>query len=309
MAAGYVSSSTLSNQTIVAYQRAALFALRAGLVFDQFARFKPGDLTNPGSPVRFTFWTEMTDATTPLGETTDITPVQLADSQVNVTPAEYGNGINTTIKIRTDSYVAGFDADAASLVAWNMVSTIDSLARLAMDAGTNEVFVGQVAEDAIVATNILTADLVRQYHAKLVGASVQPFDSNYIFVLDPDVSYDLKSETGDGAWVAPAQYVNTEKIYNNEIGTFGGFRFLETPRVTVTANAGDSNVDTYRSYLFGKEALAKAESIPASMVLGPVTDLLRRWQPLGWYGYFGYGMLRQASQWIITSASSIGDNA
>lgn len=305
----FVSATTLANQTIVAYQRAALFALRSMVLFDQFARFKPGDLTNPGSPVRFTFWDDMATATTPLSETTDITPVALSDSQVNVTPYEYGNGINTTIKIRTDSYVAGFDADAASLVAWNMVETIDELARTAMDAGTQVVYVGQTAEGDILATNILTADLVRQYHAKLSSASVQPFDSDYVWVISPDVSYDLKSETGDGAWVAPAQYVNTEKIYNNEIGKFGGFRFIETPRVKLNEDGGDTNVDTYTSYLIGKEALAKAESIPASMVLGPVTDLLRRWQPLGWYGYFGYGMLRQAAQWRIVSASSIGDNA
>jgi N4-gp56 family major capsid protein len=305
----FVSATTLANQTIVAYQRAALFALRSMVLFDQFARFKPGDLTNPGSPVRFTFWDDMATATTPLGETTDITPVALSDSQVNVTPYEYGNGINTTIKIRTDSYVAGFDANAASLVAWNMVETIDELARTGMDAGTQVAYIGQATEGAVLATNILTADLVRQYHAKLSSASVQPFDGDYVWVISPDVSYDLKSETGDGAWVAPAQYVNTEKIYNNEIGKFAGFRFIETPRVKLNADGGDTNVDTYTSYLIGKEALAKAESIPASMVLGPVTDLLLRWQPLGWYGYFGYGMLRQAAQWRIVGASSIGENA
>ena len=304
----FVSTTTLSNQVIAAYQRAALFALRSMPVFDQFAKFKPGDLTNPGSPVRFTFWTQMSDATTPLGETTDITTVILADSRVDVTPAEYGNGILTTIKIRTDSYVAGFDADAAYLVGMNMADTIDALARAEMDTGTTVEYVGQATEGAVTATDILTADIVRKAHAKLVGLSVLPFDGDYIWVIHPDVAYDLKSETGDGAWVAPAQYVNTEKIYNNEIGKFGGFRFLETPRATLNADGGSGTVDTYTSYAFGKEALAKAESIPTSMVLGPVTDYLKRWQPLGWYGYFGYGMLREDAQRRVVSASSIGAN-
>lgn len=304
----FVSTATLSNQVIAAYQRAALFALRSMPVFDQFAKFKPGDLTNPGSPVRFTFWDEMSTATTPLAETTDITPVSLSDSRVDVTPYEYGNGILTTIKIRTDSYVAGFDSDAAGLVARNMVDTIDELARTEMDTGTTVEYVGQATEGAITATDVLTANIVRKAHAKLVGLSVLPFDSNYIWVIHPDVEYDLKTETGDGAWVAPAQYVNTGQIYNNEIGMFGGFRFLTTPRAKLNADGGSTTVDTYTSYAFGKEALAKAESIPASMVLGPVTDYLKRWQPLGWYGYFGYGMLREESQRRVVSASSIGAN-
>lgn len=304
----FVSTSTLSNQVITSYQRSALFALRAVPVFDGFAKYRPGDVTNPGSPVSFTFWTEMSTVTANLTETTDITPVALGDSRVTVTPYERGNGILTTIKIRSDSYVAGFDADAASLVAWNMADSVDTFARTAMDAGTNVEYVSQSAEASIVATNIITADLVRKKKAELDGANVMPFDSDLVAVIHPDVAYDFKGETGDGAWVSPAQYVNTEKIYNNEIGKFGGFRFLESSRAKLNADGGSGTVDTYTTYFFGKEHLAKAETIPTSLVLGPVTDYLRRWQPLGWYGYFGHGMLRQAAQQRLVSASSIGAN-
>lgn len=304
----FVSTTTLSNQVITAYQRSAMFALRAVPVFDGFAKVKPGDVTNPGSPVSFTFWTDMTAATSALTETTDITPVALDDSRVTVTPAEHGNGILTTIKIRSDSYVAGFDSDAASLVAWNMADSIDILARNALDGGTGVEYIGQATEGAVTATDIITADLVRKKNAEMNAANVLPFDGDYVAVIHPSVSYDLKSETGDGAWVAPAQYVNTEKIYNNEIGKFGGFRFLETSRALLTADGGATTVDTYTTYFLGKEGLAKAETIPASMVLGPVTDYLRRWQPLGWYGYLGYDTLREEAVERLVGASSIGAN-
>jgi hypothetical protein len=44
-------SGQLTNQVLTAYQRSAYFALRSQVVFDQFAKVKPGDLTSPGNPV------------------------------------------------------------------------------------------------------------------------------------------------------------------------------------------------------------------------------------------------------------------
>ena len=39
---------------------------------------------------------------------------------------------------------------------------------------------------------------------------------------------------------------------------------------------------------------------------GPVTDLLRRWVPLGWYWLGGFSIFRQASVYRIESTSSLG---
>jgi hypothetical protein len=62
----------LSNQVITSYDRVAFFGLRAGIVFDQFADVKPGNLTSPGTPVSFLLWTDMTAITTALDETVDV---------------------------------------------------------------------------------------------------------------------------------------------------------------------------------------------------------------------------------------------
>jgi len=43
--------------------------------------------------------------------------------------------------------------------------------------------------------------------------------------------------------------------------------------------------------------------------MGPITDYLRRFQPLGWKWMGGFGLFRQASVWRQESASSIGQNA
>jgi len=309
MADAFTTSTVLTNQIQTVYDRIAFFALRSEPVFSQLAMVKPGNVTSPGTPVKFTFWGDLSTATTALSETVDVDAVALSDSQVTVTPAEYGSAILVPIRVRTDTLLIGFDPDAANVVAWNMVDTIDELARTAVDGGSNEDWVGQASEAAITATDILTADEVRQKHAELVANKARPLgNSLYGMISHPHVTYDLKGETGDGAWIAPHQYVDTAAVYNNEVGTFAGFRFLETPRAKLNADGGDSNVDTYTNYAFGSEMLANAESIPPHTVLGPVTDKLKRFQPLGWHTYTGFDTLREASLRRFLCASSIGSN-
>jgi N4-gp56 family major capsid protein len=306
----FTDSVAIANQVQTAYDRAAMFALRSDVVFAQVASVRPGNVTNPGNPVKFTFWDDLAVSTTALSETVDVDAVALSDSQVTVTPAEHGNAILLTLKAQTDTFLVGFDADAANIVSYNMVETIDRLARNALDLATNVTYKGQTNEASIVATNIITAALIRQQHAALAGASSRPAAGNlYWSAIHPDVAYDLKSETGDAGWLVPAAYVDTQRVYNNEIGTFGGFRFLETPRAKLNEDGGDTNVDTYTTYFLGSEALGEAVSIPPHTVIGPVTDKLMRFRPLGWYGYLGFGIVRQPSVRRIVSSSSIGDNA
>jgi N4-gp56 family major capsid protein len=190
-----------------------------------------------------------------------------------------------------------------------MVNTIDRLARTALDGATNVEFIGDTTASGVVAGDVLTAAMVRKAHAELSAADAQPLGNGaFAAEVHPHASYDLKDETGDGAWVSPAQYVDTIKIYNNEIGMFGGFRFMETSRASLVANGASSNVDLYTSYFHGKDALGEAVSIPPHIVIGPVVDKLKRMQPLGWYGYLGFDTIREAAVRLKKHASSIGTN-
>ena len=249
-------------------------------------------------------------ATTALTETVDVDAVALGDSLVTVTPAEYGNAVLLTLRLRTDDFLIGFDSDVANILNYNMVNTIDRLARNAADAaGTEVIHPGATAETDIVASDDLTVALVRQQRAALRGASVMAWEGNsFGSIIHPDVAYDLKGETGDGAWTATAQYSDAMRIWNDEIGTFAGIRFVESERAKISDGGGSGTVDSYTTYFFGQEFLAKAESIPAHMVLGPVTDKLQRFQPLGWHTYVGYGELRSAASRRVITASTIGDN-
>ena len=310
MAVDAFSDSTVLTDTIVtAYEQVALFALRDELVFAQTANVRPGNLTSPGTPVQWTFWADMTAATTALSETVDVNAVALSDSTVSITPAEYGNAVLIPIRARTDDFLIGFDTDVANLVAWNMVDSIDTLAQTAMDGGSNVDFVNTTLEVSIFTGDLLTADEVRQKNAELVTNNVRPLSGgNLASIIHPHQGYDLKGETGDGAWVAPAQYVTVTPLMNNEIGIFGGFRFLESGRVDINANGGSGNTDVYTSFWYGQDHLGEVESIPPHIVLGPVTDKLRRFATVGWHTYLGFDTIREASQIKMLTASAIGSN-
>ena len=303
----------LTNQVLTSYNKLAFFALREGVVFDQFATVKPGDVTNPGTPVSWNFWSDMTVITSTLAEGVDVDAVNVSDSQVTVTPAEYGNAVILTLRLRTDAYLIGFDANIANLLNFNLVDSIDGLARTAWNAPTAISF-GH--DDATAVTNIASGDLItligiREESTQLRSNSVVPWDgTNFAAIIHPDVGYDLKSTTGDGTWQAVGQNVAPDAagVYTNEIGLVAGFRVLETPRARIQADAGVGNVDVYTSYFFGQESLAKAEPIPAHMVIGPVTDKLQRFSSLGWHAYVAWTIFRQASIQVVQTASSIGAN-
>ena len=307
-----------------AYDRLAYFALRSELLFDQAADVQATNQAMPGSSVIFTIFSEMAAATSPISETTDLTPVTMADSQVTVTLAEYGNTVNTTAKLRGTSFL-DVDAVAANLIGYNAGNSIDQVVSAVLAGGTNVVYGGggsstPTSTVTIQAEDIIEANDVRQVTAALRGANVATFNGYYMGYIHPDVSYDLRRETGNASWNAPHVAVDTANIYNGEIGTFESVRFIETPRAPLAANASNGTsttgtIDVYGTLIMGRQALAKAYSqvdgngVVPKVVRGPVVDSLMRFNPIGWYWLGGYGRFREASLRRIDSSSSIGSNA
>ena len=315
----YTQASSLGVDQ-AAYDRMAYFALRSELLFDQAADVQASNQTMPGSSVIFTIFSELATATTPLTETSDVDPVAMGDANVTVTLAEYGNTINTTAKLRGTAFL-DVDAAAANLIGYNAGNSMDVIVREVLAGGTNVVYGGggstaPSSRVTVQAEDIIEANDVRKVTAALRGANVSPWSGYYIGFIHPDVSYDLRRETGNASWNAPHVNMDTANIYTGEIGTFESVRFIETPRTKVRTDLGESStVDVYDTYIMGRQALAKAYSfvdgngpVP-SIRRGPVVDSLMRFNPIGWYWLGGYGRFREASLRRIESSSSLGTNA
>ena len=325
--ADYYAATTGTSQFTtdqVAFEKLAYFALRPELYFDQFADVQATNATNPGASIKFTIFNDMAAATTALSETEDVTPVAMSDSQVTVTLAEYGNATVTTAKLRASSFLP-VDPVAANAVGYNAGLSIDTIASDVLKAGTNVIYATGGAATAtsrvtMVVDQTLTAKDVRRAVAQLRGANVPTINGNYVGFIHPDVSYDLRSITDASGWRDSYKYTNAMPIYNGEIGMFEGVRFMESPRAPIFTNvfngAGAAGTgDSYATLIMGSQALAKGISLGGeygaqpSIVYGNITDLLKRFRPVGWKHFVGYGVFRQAALRRIESASSIGTNA
>ena len=312
----YTQQSSLSTDQ-AAFDQIAYFALRSEMLFDAAADVQPVAQSMPGTSVAFTIFSEMADATTPLTETSDVTAVAMADSQVSVSLVEYGNAINTTAKLRGTSFL-DVDAVAANLIGYNAGSSMDTVVANVLKAASNVIFGGggsttPTSNATVESSDILEANDIRLATAQLRKASAQTFNGMYMAFIHPDVSYDLRRETGAASWRDPHVYQNIGQIYNGEIGAFEAVRFVETPRAPLDLTGGSaSTVDLYQTIIMGRQSLAKAHSITdgngayPSVRRGPVVDSLSRFNPIGWYWLGGYGIFRQAAIRLINSSSSLG---
>ena len=310
----YTQQSSVSSDT-TAFEQLAYFALRSQPMFEMVCDVKSTNQSHPGAAVQFNIYNDLSQATSALTETSDVTAVALGDSTVSVTLAEYGNAVTTTAKLRGTSFL-NVDADAANIIGYNMANSLDNIVHGILVAGSNVLYGGDAtATGELAAGDIITADLLRQCVANLRSASAPAFDGNvYVGFIHPDVSYDLRKATAVTDVIQHQIRQDAGAVRNGSIGTFGGVDFIETPRLDIGTNAGASNVDEYETIICGKQAMAKAASRAAgfgedpSVVFGPVTDSLRRFRTVGWYHLVGYGRFREASIRRIESSSSIGAN-
>jgi len=307
----------------VAFEKLAYFALRPELYFDQFADVQATNATNPGASIKFTIFNDMAAATTALSETEDVTPVAMSDSQVTVTLAEYGNATVTTAKLRASSFLP-VDPVAANAVGYNAGLSIDTIASDVLKAGTNVIYAtggAQTASSRITmkVDQTIVAKDIRRAVAELRGANVPTINGNYVGFIHPDVSYDLRGITDASGWRDSYKYTNAMPLYNGEIGMFEGVRFMESARAPIFTNAFNGagaagTGDSYATLIMGSQALAKGISLGGeygaqpTIVYGNITDLLKRFRPVGWKHFVGYGVFRQAALRRIESASSIGTN-
>ena len=314
MATPTVTTSTLDDQVKTAFDQVAYFALRSQPLFEMIADVRSTAQSHNGSGVQFTFYADMAQATSALTENADVTAVALTDSAVTVTLAEYGNAVITSAKVRGTSFL-NVDADAANIVGYNMADSLDKIVSDVVNGGSNVTYVGQTSRGAITATDNYTAAEGRKAVAQLRGRNAPGWENgNYMAIIHPDVSYDLRGDTAVTDVIQYQLYQEGAPIRAGSIGTFNGIEYIENPRAGLIADGGASTVDVYQTLIVGRQFAAKAFSRAAgfgpdpSIVVGPVTDTLRRFNPIGWYHLVGYGRFREECGQRVESSSSIGDN-
>ncbi|HRD41684.1 MAG TPA: N4-gp56 family major capsid protein [Prochlorococcaceae cyanobacterium AMR_MDS_5431] len=294
-----------------AYDRLVEFALRSQPLLRSVADKRPARQSMPGSSVVFQIYSDLSKATTALSEQVDPDSVAIgAPTAVTVVLNEYGNAVLTTRKLQLMS-LADVDPAIANIVAFNMADSIDEIVQTELRGGTNVIYASNASGTRATATTNVTgahtlkAADIRLAIAKLrAGKAVPRKGSLYWCAIHPEVSHDLRAETGSGSWRLPHEYQTNENIWAGEIGQFEGAYFIESPRM-YNATDGASSRRVFRTLLAGQQALAEAVAEEPHVVIGNVTDKLMRLRPIGWYGVLGFKRYREEALYRIESSSSI----
>src|SRR5258708_2994506 len=313
MANAFTGTGALSNLVQTSYDRALEFALRAQPLFRMVADKRPVQQSMPGSSVVFELYQDLAQQITPLNELVDPDAVAAGNpTTVSVTLNEYGNAILVSNKLDLFSFT-DVTAGLVNQVAWNLADSVDLIVQNVL-AGTNQIIrntpgtsftmigyqppsgtptnpVALNAIDGSVGSNFHSAD-VRFAVAQLRTNKVHPCKGTYYCTyIHPQVSADLRPETGAAPWRDPHNYSAAGNIWSGEIGEYEGSVVIETPRATnaqVGAGSAPNQTRVFNTYTVGQQALAEAVAEEFHTVRGPVVDKLTRFQPLGWYGVAGW---------------------
>lgn len=310
--------TVISDKGVMDQSQISLFREGVILAASEATNFYQGSplisqsLVADGATATFIKFAQLTGGAT-LTDGEEVTSEAIVDSQVALTLVEHGNVV--TITDLGDVSTGGrLNLAVPELVGKNMGTYLDKYFIQRLETSSNEYIVTQATEDALTAADVITPAYFEKAYTFLRKNSIESvMDGMYVGVLHPLVLADLRQGTSVVDWTPVNAYsgANVSNILKNEVGTYKGFKIIQSANVTTNANAGNANVDTFHSSFFGYNALGAAYS--SSRPLRPTfvtgTDKLDRFAHIGWKGTFINGLIDTNASVIVTSASAYGLNA
>jgi hypothetical protein len=167
--------------------------------------------------------------------------------------------------------LADVDPAIANIIAFNLADSIDQVAMTTLRGGSNVIYGGNTATSTATITAAATLDSadIRKAVAKLrSNKAAYRKGSMYWVGIHPEVSHDLRAETGAAGWRDPHNYQSNENIWAGEIGAYEGAYFVESPRLfSSKAGADQSTLATTAVTTAGASA-AFTLGVAASSVVG-----------------------------------------
>lgn len=231
-------SEGLSAEMKVFYSDYLIDLAEPELVHDQFGQKHPIP-QNGGKIIEFRQYDPLPEMTTPLVE--GVTPdgqsmkVKTITSEVK----QYG-GYVTLSDMLMMTAIDNNLVQATKLIASQAGRTLDTITREVINAGTIVQFAGGVdSRDELSYTDEetncnITVDTVKKAVRFLETQDAPKINGYYVGIIHPYVKYDLMK---DPDWKTPHEYVDTENVYNNEIGELYGVRFVQSSRAKMFAGA------------------------------------------------------------------------
>lgn len=209
------------------------------LVHDQFGQKHPIP-KNGGKVIEFRQYDPLPEQTTPLTEGVTPDGQSLTVKTITSEVKQYG-GYVTLSDMLMMTAIDNNLVQATKLIASQAGRTLDTITREIINAGTVVQFSqGQVdSRDELYYTSEddncnLTVDAIKRAVRFLETQDAPQINGYYVGIIHPYSKYDLMK---DPDWKTPHEYVDTENVYQNEIGELYGVRFVQSSRAKVFAGA------------------------------------------------------------------------
>ena len=231
------TQQNLTEEMKTFYSDYLIDAAEPELVHDQFAQKHPIP-ANGGKTIQFRRFAPLGKALTALTEGVTPDGQSLSMSTVEAAVRQYGGYIQMSDLLLLTAIDNNLTM-ATKLLGAQAGRTLDTITREVLVGGDNV----QYADESVSAryllrggnagaadNNYLTVDCIRRAVRALKNANCRRIDGAFPVIIHPDVAYDLMN---DPKWLAPHQYVDTEHMYEGEIGKIEGCRFVESTEAKI----------------------------------------------------------------------------
>lgn len=293
-------------------QAKVLENLRNDLVWANPAWAEQGRFDPASDLLTFLSFPDLSSTTpeTPLTEGSPPTARAISMNTVTVSTDQYGDLVNITdlAKVKAPKDVVGIASERVSRTAREVMDTITR----------DNIFLGGTAfyqAGATAGTRVDIAsgdlliglDLIKLRSTMKINNVPLPSDGYYRLILSINQTYDLLSDGDANTGFAPvSQYTDkVEGIFRGEIGTFHGFRIMESD----TAPTFASTTTVYAGLATGEIKGWGAGELQTFQTYhiapgGDHTDPLAQLEKVGWKVNFGCAPLNNGYYYRVESAAT-----
>ena len=313
-------ASGMSAEMKTFYEKRLIDQAEPALVHDQFGDPYPIP-ANGGKNIEFRKYDSLPKATTPLTEGVTPDGQTMNVSTVTAEVKQYGGWVPITDTLQLTS-IDNNILQATKIIASQAGRTLDTIVRDVLAGGTNVIYAPKIGEDGaetavtsratLDATCQLTSDLIARAATQLKAMNADPIGTSFVGIIHPYVAYDLRR---DPDWIDVHKYAQPDEIYNGEIGTLHGVRFVETSEAKIWKGTGcPAGLAVFSTLILGAHAYGSTEIEGGGLEhivkqLGYGDDPLNQRASVGWKAHKTAERLVEQYMVRIESASSYSATA
>ena len=259
------SASGMSAEMKTFYEKRLIDQAEPALVHDQFGDPYPIP-ANGGKNIEFRKYDSLPKATTPLTEGVTPDGQTMNVSTVTAEVKQYGGWVPITDTLQLTA-IDNNIVQATKIIASQAGRTLDTIVRDVLAGGTNVIYAPKIGEGGaetpvtsratLDATCQLTSDLIARAATQLKAMNADPIGTSFVGIIHPYVAYELRR---DPDWIDVHKYGQPDEIYNGEIGTLHGVRFVETSEAKIWKGTGcPAGLAVFSTLILGAHAYGSTE--------------------------------------------------